>query len=214
MASKPRLRGERLFGEIYNRKVSFQVELVNSPGARHRIEPSVYFDVRAIFRPANGALTFPRPYPALVLPQGGTDSDGAKIVPALRACVLPDPDIFTRIPRFVSHQGLVAIRRGGSHVPFAGRNGVRRRISSGPEGRSAAADSPICRRSAVAGAPRFCFMWGEGGVTVQKWPEPAAAGERIWQKTLRLNIQSEGLFSGRVGELSRCEASNRTIGMF
>ena len=210
MASKPRLRGERLFGEIYNRKVSFQVELVNSPGARHRIEPSVYFDVRAIFRPANGALTFPRPYPALVLPQGGTDSDGAKIVPALRACVLPDPDIFTRIPRFVSHQGLVAIRRGGSHVPFAGRNGVRRRISSGPEGRSAAADSPICRRSAVAGAPRFCFMWGEGGVRSPHGIQAPLAG----RKTFRRNIQSEGLFSGRVGELSRCEASNRTIGMF
>jgi hypothetical protein len=49
--------GERLFGETYNGKVSLQEELVNSLSAGHRIELSVYFDVRVFFRPANGALT-------------------------------------------------------------------------------------------------------------------------------------------------------------
>jgi hypothetical protein len=39
---------------------------------------------------------------------------------ALRACVLPDLDIFTRIPKFVSHQGLVAVR--GVTSRFVSRN--------------------------------------------------------------------------------------------
>jgi hypothetical protein len=39
--------------------------------------------------PLTGLRLFSRCYPALVRPQGGTDSDGAKIVPALRASALP-----------------------------------------------------------------------------------------------------------------------------
>ncbi len=77
MASKPRLRGERIWRKTLRRNIQseglFSARVGElSPGARHRIEPSVYFDVRAFFRPANGVLTFRAPDPALVLPQGGT----------------------------------------------------------------------------------------------------------------------------------------------
>jgi hypothetical protein len=77
MASKPRLRGERIWRKTLRRNIQSEGLFSGrvgelSPGARHRIEPSVYFDVRAFFRPANGVLTFRTPDPALVLPQGGT----------------------------------------------------------------------------------------------------------------------------------------------
>jgi hypothetical protein len=69
------------------------------------------------------------PYPALV-PQRTRDSDGARIVPALRACVLSEPDIFTRIPKIVSYQGLVVIC--GGFYGFTGGSWVRCFGSPGP----------------------------------------------------------------------------------